>query len=142
MTTSVDPTTREQQRTKEQPTARPPGWRPDGHTGPSDWMTIVIVLAIIALALIVSGVWSATPEPSVELTPPVGDAYELEQVGPFAVATAPTPGDTVELERLGVFTYQLNDVASAQGDASELERLGPLVTVTAPGDASELERLG
>jgi hypothetical protein len=138
MTTFADPKTKEQQRTQErQRTTRPPGWSPDGHKGPGDWLAVTIALSIVAVALIVVGMWSLVGEPVAELAT-LGDAYELESLGPFmAQASIALQGDAFELERLGAFAQ----VVAVQGDAFELERLGTL-DATAQGDALELERLG
>jgi hypothetical protein len=53
MTTTVESTTQEQQTTK----TRPEGWVPDRHTGPGEWLTVLIALSIIAVALLVVGLW-------------------------------------------------------------------------------------
>lgn len=139
MATQVRPTREHQRQVREETRAvRPPGWSPDGHRGPGDWMAIAITLAIIAFVLIVAGIsFFGTDAPEMV----VGDAYELEQLGSFTPLVSPivVQGDAFELERLGTFTYQFVDVAAPQGDALELERLGTPVVL---GDASELEALG
>ena len=137
MATSVD----EQFRTDErQRSTRPPGWRPDGHTGPGDWLTVTVAISIIALALIVVGMWSLLDGSVTEMAT-LGDAYELESLGAWSQVTV--EGDALELERLGAWTAQ----TPALGDALELERIGTVglqwTDLAGPGgDASELERLG
>jgi hypothetical protein len=58
MTTTVERTTKEQRTT----TTRPPGWVPDRHTGPGEWLTILIALSVIAIALIAVGLWSMSDD--------------------------------------------------------------------------------
>ena len=53
MTSTIDRPTREEQRT-----TRPPGWVPDGHKGPGDWLAVLIAISVIAIGLIALSIWA------------------------------------------------------------------------------------
>lgn len=138
MATIIDPTTEARERIQEQHRAtRPPGWVPDGHRGPGDWLVIALTLSIVVIGSIAVGLWLSGDAP---LTEPAiqGDALVLESLGPFMSGVA-GQGDALQLERLGAWS-QL--AVAAQGDALELERLGALGPEVTAGDAGALEQLG